>query len=276
MKKTIPTIFLAIASTAQAQIVNTFDWPTAAGDAQRTGWESNETKFIKEAVKDFQLVLKTKLLGREPASTLFFPPVVFGASIGKRGSKQLAFVANGSGDIFALDVNLNRIDWQRHINLPKVNITIENCQVGVTSQPTMEPAVTFGAQRKPGATGTTKEDSSKKIPPRPLYFLPADGKLYRLDSSTGADMKPPVDVMPPGAKVGNLNAAGGVVYAATSYGCGGAPNAVWAIDLNGDKPKVTSFPSPAPEGFVGRNGVLLGAKGEIYAESTNTVQVLSP
>ena len=251
MKKTILACALAAAPLVQAQIGKTFDWHTAAGDAQRSGWEHSDTKFVKEDVKNFKLVFKTKLLGREPASTLLFPPIVFDTVIG--GFKELAFVANGSGDIFALDVDLNRVYWQRHINLPKVSVTSENCSVGVTSEPTME-----------GKGGNA------------LYVLAVDGKLYRLDTSTGEDSQPPINVMPAGANVANLNADDGVVYAATSYGCGGAPNAVWAIDLNGDKPKVTSFPSPAPEGFVGRNGVLLGSGGEIYAESTNTVQVLSP
>ena len=244
MKKTILACALAVTQVAQAQIGKTFGWPTAAGDAQRSGWERNDTKFVKEDVRNFKLVLKTKLLGREPASTLLFPPIVFGSS---------AFVANGSGDLFALDVDLNRIYWQRHIDLPRVNVTSDNCSVGVTSEPTMES--------EKGAYA--------------LAVLAADGNLYRLDPSTGEDIKPPVKVMSAGARVANLNAEEGVVYTATSYDCGGAPNAVWAMDLNSDKPKVTSFPSPSPEGFVGWNGVLLGSDGEVYAESTNTVQVLT-
>jgi WD40 repeat protein len=82
--------------------------------------------------------------------------------------------------------------------------------------------------------------------------------------------------MPPGGNVGNLNAADNEIYTATSNSCNGVPNAVWAIDLSGEKPKVISFPSPAPEGFVGRNGVLLGSEDDVYAETSNTLQILSP
>ena len=85
-------------------------------------------------------------------------------------------------------------------------------------------------------------------------------------------------MLPAGANVSNLNAAEGEIYATTSYGCGGAPNAVWAVDVSGDKPKVTKFPAPAsaPEGFIGRNGVLLGSDDQVYAQTSNTLQILSP
>jgi outer membrane protein assembly factor BamB len=150
--------------------------------------------------------------------------------------------------------------------------------MGVTSEPSMEPLATFGRRRKNGAPAISRQEFRKGgiFAPRALYVLASDGKLYRLDTSTGKDMTPPVDVMPAGAYVSNLNAAEGVIYATTSNGCGGAPNAVWAIDVSGDKPKVASLPTTTPEGFVGRNGVLLGSEDDVYAQTSNTLQILSP
>jgi len=271
---------LACATAADAQIGRTFDWYTAAGDNQRTGWEKSDTKFTKEGVKDFSLVAKMKLEGRAKGSTYLTPPVVFGTLVGYRGFKELGFVANATGDVWAIDLDLDTVYWQRHIDLPKVKKAkgTESCPVGMTAEPTMEPGVVFGARRKKkGAASTSQEDPWKKIfAPRVLYMLASDGKLYRLDTSTGKDMSPPVPVMPAGANAGNLNAGDGMIYTTTSNGCGGAPNAVWQINLAGDTPKVASFPSSAPEGFVGENGVLLGSDDEIYAQTTNTLSVLSP
>jgi outer membrane protein assembly factor BamB len=276
--KTILALGLTCAAFSHAQIGRTFDWHTAAGDAQRTGWEKSDTKFTKEGVRDFSLVLKYKLEGPQKGSTYLLPPVVLGTLIGYRGFKELAFVANGSGDVWAIDVDLDRVYWQRHIDLPKIKKAkpTATCPLGITSEPTMEPGATFGGRRRKGASSSSQDFYRKIFAPRTLYLLASDGKLYRLDTSTGKDMTPPVSVMPPGANVSNLNAAEGEIYAATSYGCGGVPNAVWAIDVSGEKPKVTSFPSPAPEGFLGRNGVLLGSDDDVYAETSNTLQVLSP
>ena len=260
---------LACAAAVDAQIGRTFDWYTAAGDNQRTGWEKSDTKFTKEGVKDFSLVTKMKLEHQGKGSNYLMPPVVFGTLVGYRGFKELGFVANATGDIWAIDVDLDTVYWHRHIDLPKMKGKgTPTCPVGMMSEPTMEPGVTFG--RKRGAR------SRNIFAPRALYVLSSDGKLYRLDTSTGKDMNPPVPVMPAGANAGNLNAAEGAVYATTSNGCGGAPNAVWQINLAADPPKVASFPSPAPEGFVGENGVLIGSDDEIYAQTTNTLSVLSP
>lgn len=274
----VSTVALACAGLTEAQIGRTFDWYTAAGDAQRSGWERSDTKFTKDGVKDFKLVIKEKLVTDKKESTYLLPPVVFGTLIGYRGFKELAFVANSSGDVWAIDVDLDRIYWQRHIDLPKTKGKASAaCPMGVTSQPTMEPGVTFGARRKKGAPAPRREDMFKKLfAPRTLYLLGSDGKLYRLDTSTGKDMAPPVEVMPAGAYASHLNAAEGVIYATTSDSCGGAPNAVWAIDLSGDKPKVASFPTTTPEGFVGRNGVLIGSEDDVYAQTSNTLQILSP
>src|ERR1700691_918992 len=115
----VSSVALAFASLAHAQIGRTFDWHTAAGDAQRTGWEKSDTKFTKEGVKDFSLILKHKLEGQQKGSTYLMPPVVLGTLIGYRGFKELGFVANGTGDIWAIDVDLDKVYWQRHIDLPK-------------------------------------------------------------------------------------------------------------------------------------------------------------
>src|SRR5881628_572024 len=65
--------------------------------------------------------------------------------------------------------------------------------------------------------------------PQSLYALSSDGRLHRLNTSTGDDMTQPVSVLPANARAANLNMVDNVIYTVTSQGCNGAPNAVWAI-----------------------------------------------
>jgi len=271
---------LACAGAASAQIGRTFDWHTAGGDAQRSNWEKSDTKFTKEGVKDFKLILKHKLEGAHKGSGYLTPPIVLGTLISYRGFKELAFVANEAGDVWALDVDLDKVFWHRHVDLPKSKAK-PGCPGGVTSQPTMEPGAVFGVRRRRPATGgagagaaPSQESVFRKIfAPRTVFLLGSDGKLYRLDTSTGKDMNPPFQMLPTGANASNLNAAEGEIYTTAANNCGGAPNGVWAADLSGEQPKVASFTSQ--DGIVGRGGAVLGDEGQVYVQTAGSLQVLS-
>ena len=77
---------------------------------------------------------------------------------------------------------------------------------------------------------------------RGIYILTGDGYLHEQVLSTGADFAPAVKFLPvhPGISNG-LNIEGNVLYAATSHGCGDAPNALWAIDLAAPDYPVTTY-----------------------------------
>jgi outer membrane protein assembly factor BamB len=59
---------------------------------------------------------------------------------------------------------------------------------------------------------------------------------------------------------------GNVIYTVTSQGCNTAANAVWAIDLNGDAPKATSFALNAG-GVWGLGGPVIGNDGTVYVQT---------
>jgi hypothetical protein len=179
-------------------------------------------------------------------------------------------------------VDLNKVFWERHLDLPKVKGKEKaGCSAGITSQAAMEPGVTFGApagrrRRTTGGGAGSQMDMFRRIfAPRTLYVAANDGNLYRLDTSTGKDMKPPVALFPTGGNATNLNAAEATLYTTTTNNCGGAPNALWKADVSTDQPKVTSYKSPAPEGFVGRAGVVLDPDGDVYVQTSNTLQILA-
>ena len=57
---------------------------------------------------------------------------------------------------------------------------------------------------------------------------------------SGKDVRRPAPFVPAGARFSDLIAVNEMVYTATSQGCGGAANGVWAINTSGDK-KVLSW-----------------------------------
>lgn len=111
---------------------------------------------------------------------------------------------------------------------------------------------------------------------RPIFAVSRDGKLHRLNTSTGDDQEPAVDFLPPGAKASVLTLADGTIYTTTSGGCGGAPNAVWALDLASDNPKPASFKLESGEP-LGLGGLALGTDDTIYVQSgSGRLVALSP
>jgi hypothetical protein len=96
--------------------------------------------------------------------------------------------------------------------------------------------------------------------------LSSDGRLHWLNTANGDDSGTPVKFLPPNARASSLNMADNVIYTTTNQGCGGVPNAVWAIDLNGSEGVVKSFASNGG-GFWGIGGVALGADGTVYAQT---------
>jgi hypothetical protein len=69
------------------------------------------------------------------------------------------------------------------------------------------------------------------------YAVAADGQLHVVGLQTGKDLQKPAPFLPANSRWSNPVAVGTMMYAATSGNCGGAPNAVYAIDLDApDKP----------------------------------------
>jgi outer membrane protein assembly factor BamB len=96
-----------------------------------------------------------------------------------------------------------------------------------------------------------------------------------MSAANGDEAVLPIKFLPPNAKASSLNMADNVVYTTTNQGCGAAPNAVWALDLKGDEPKVSSFPSNGG-GFWGLGGVVLGSDNTVYAQASDRLFVLTP
>jgi outer membrane protein assembly factor BamB len=262
------------------------DWPSYGGDARRSGWEKSDYRITKDNVKDFQLVLKRKF-DKEPGGPYALSaPVVIGLLISYKGFKELGFVAGNSGNLWAIDVDTNRLFWNKDLDGPGSKAKASGtCPGGMTATPALTPPVIFGARRTPAPAKPaspspglppTPAGRSTALPariggsgfgaPRPVYALTSDGKLHQLNTSNGTDQFPPLDFLPANANASSLTMDDHVMYTTTSGNCGGVQNGVWALDLAIEEPKTASFPLKGGEPS-GPGGFAVGNDGTVYVQT---------
>ena len=97
------------------------------------------------------------------------------------------------------------------------------------------------------------------------YVVTSDGMLHVLGLPSGKDMQRPAPFLPANSNWSALIAVGTTLYTATSRNCGGAPDAVWSIDLDSDAKPVVSWKTNGG-GVVGAvaftlDGTLIAAIG---------------
>lgn len=111
----------------------------------------------------------------------------------------------------------------------------------------------------PGAPAAVRGGQQRM--PTFVYALSSDGKLHAMYVSNGDEPNPAVPFLPANANAVGLTITGGVAYVATINGCGGAPNGVWAMDL--ESKQVTNW--KASSSIAGTAGPAFGPDGTIYA-----------
>ncbi|WP_321473084.1 PQQ-binding-like beta-propeller repeat protein [uncultured Paludibaculum sp.] len=248
------------------------DWPSVGGDARRTGWEKSDVRITKDNLKDFQLVLKRKLDGPAPGASALTPPVVIGLLISYKGFKELGFVSGNSGDLWAIDLDLNRPFW--HTKLDSSKQGGPQC-AGMATAPALTPPAVFG--RRPGGPRPAGGTAARpKLPERlggggfggsrSVYALTGDGMLHMVNSSDGSDQYPALKFLPANARPSSLLMTDNTVYAMTNTGCGGAPNALHAIDLAQEETSPVSF-ALSGAAANGTGGFAVGNDGTVYVQT---------
>jgi outer membrane protein assembly factor BamB len=116
-----------------------------------------------------------------------------------------------------------------------------------------------GGGRGPGAPG--RGPGGGRGAPNAVYALTSDGKLHSMLVSNGDDTEPPLDFLPANANAHGLIIVDNAAYVATSEGCGGAANGLWAIDLV-SKEVATWKPEG---GIAGTLGPAFDTDGSLYA-----------
>jgi outer membrane protein assembly factor BamB len=118
-----------------------------------------------------------------------------------------------------------------------------------------------GAPVAAGRGGRGGPDGGRGRTPNYLHVLASDGMLHNMYVSNGDEPEPPVKFLPPNANVQGFILVDNVAYAATTPGCGGAPDGVWALDLASKE--VASW-KPATGGIAGSAGPAIGPDGTLY------------
>ena len=75
----------------------------------------------------------------------------------------------------------------------------------------------------------------------PAYVISAAGTLHTVGWINGVDIQKPVQLLPANASYSDAVAVNNVLYLTTTETCGGAANAVWAVDLGSDAKPVASW-----------------------------------
>lgn len=122
-----------------------------------------------------------------------------------------------------------------------------------------------------------------------IYAVTSDGALHTLGVSSGKEIEKPVQFLPAASKASALVVVDDVAYTATSAPCGGAPNALWALDIA--TPTEANAAPAQPVSWktnggpvVGDSGPALGEDGTLYvaigsgsgAGYSNAVVALAP
>jgi hypothetical protein len=116
-----------------------------------------------------------------------------------------------------------------------------------------------------------------------VYAISSGGGLHALNPQDGTDMVPAIEFLPPGTRAVGSILLDSVLYAATTNGCGGAPNGLWAIELANDANTVTHWHT---KGTVAGDGPAFGTDGTVYVATgdgetsdtsdTNAIVALEP
>ncbi|MBS1857371.1 MAG: PQQ-binding-like beta-propeller repeat protein [Acidobacteria bacterium] len=126
--------------------------------------------------------------------------------------------------------------------------------------------------RAGAARGPVRPGGFQRMPSF-VYALSSDGKLHAMYVSNGEEPAPAIAFVPANANTLGLTVTENVAYVATTNGCGGAPNGVWALDL--ESRKVTSW--KAPGAIAGSLGFAFGPDGTLYvATETGELAALEP
>jgi len=240
----------AALATLPAKGQSASEWLTSSGDAARDAWQRVESKITPRNAGKMELLWKTKLAAKPMGMLSFREPVIVSGVKTPDGTHTLAIFAAAANQVFAVDAETGKLVWQANLKW-------------VSDKPQEE-----GEGRGficTNALSATPVVSPIDAPVRRLYVLASDGFLHTIDLATGEDADAAMEMLPlPYGKPYGLNLVNNVIYTVTGQGCGGVPNALYALNLTNKKLSVSS---PPQAGLWGTAGPAVGSDGEIYFES---------
>ena len=226
------------------------EWTTGSGDAARDAWQRGESKISPRTAKDLRLLWKVKVPTKTMGMLSFREPLIVNGVKTADGARTFAILAGATNDVYAIDADDGTVVWQKKLKW--------------ASEVPQEPGEGEGFICT-NALSATPVVSPANAQARHLYVLASDGYLHIMDVTSGEESDPPIQVLSrPYGKPYGLNLVGNVIYTITGQGCGGVPNALYAINL--ENRKVTES-SPPQAGLWGVAGAAAGQDGTVYFES---------
>ena len=241
---------LSLAQLAVGQSTSKAEWPTSSADPARDAWQRGPSEITPQTVKNLQLLWKVKLPIKTMGMQSFREPLILSDVKTAAGMKTLVILAGASNEMFALDADSGKVEWQK--TLPWSSTQPQQpgegrgfiCTNALSDNPVATPA------------GSNE---------RSVYVIGSDGYLHIMDAADGAENEQPIQVFAnPYPKPYGLNLVNNVLYTVTGQRCGGDQNSLYAIDLKNKKVIVSQ---PGQGGLWGTAGPAIDSAGEIFFES---------
>jgi len=230
-------------------------WTTAHGDAQRTSSVRADPRISVATMSKsgFQLLWKRQVEPQAKGAGLTQPVFSTAGYITYKGFKGLLYLGGVPDDLFSIDYDLNKPFWNVHLSTASKTPGSGACSGGLTSI-TRETALASAAP--PAGQGAGRGAAPAAAAPaapgapqgRPggggggggggrgnaavVLAVSSGGMLHIANPQTGADMTPPLKLLPSAnANVVGTMMAADMFYAATSSNCAGVANGIYAMDL---------------------------------------------
>ncbi|MBS1812441.1 MAG: PQQ-like beta-propeller repeat protein [Acidobacteria bacterium] len=214
--------FLACTVGTQAQRGANNDWVTDNSDAQRTATIKGDAKINKDSVAKpgaVQFLWKLKLKNTPNQLNNLSAPATLERLIGYRGFRMLGFIAGSGDNLFTIDTDLGRMEWEKKLPTSSAaSASTLACPGGMTTsivRPTNSMIAAAGGGFGPG----------RNQPAKSTVGTPWEGAANLKDVRPTPQFAGP----PPGAQQGptrpNLPPMGG--------GFGGSANVIYALASDG-------------------------------------------
>jgi outer membrane protein assembly factor BamB len=226
------------------------EWTTSSYDRERDAWQRDETTISPSNAKNLKLLWTAKLQVKTMGMQSFREPLILTGVATAEGTKDVTVLVGSSNEVYVLETATGKVIWQKKLEW--------------ASSTPQQPGEGRGfiCTNALSATPTVSEAGAGE---RMLYVLTSDGYLHTLDVGKGDEQGAPIEVLPaPYGKAYGLNLVNNVVYTITGQGCGGDPNALYAVDL---KTRKVAVSQPPQAGLWGVAGPTVGKDGTIYFES---------
>src|SRR6516165_1466026 len=130
------------------------EWSTSGGDAHRSSSAATDPKISKESVqKGFALFWKLKLNNEARQLNALTAPTLMDRHIGIHGFRSFGFVTGSGDNVYAVDTDLARIDWQKSFGGKAPSDASMTCPGGMTSGTARSIAAAFPAGAPAGRGG---------------------------------------------------------------------------------------------------------------------------